>query len=126
GNHPEPSIYTGWPNVVIAGYDGIGQPTSHPQLHPTYTIHTTENLAWTPGSGKHQVKFGFEHRYYFYSLIYSTVAPRGVWSFNGGPANNPLNPTRSPLVQLLLGRPDNSTYINKAPLEKWRTQSFNT
>jgi len=76
GNHPTPSIYTGWPNVSIAGYDGIGQPLTHPQIHPTYTIHTTEALAWNPGfdSGKHQMKFGFENRYYIYSLIYSTVA----------------------------------------------------
>ena len=99
----------GYPNVSVAGYDGIGQPTNVPQNHPTYTAHLADNLAWNPGfdGGRHQFKFGFEARYYIYFIQFDVLA-RGLWSFNGGPAGNPINPAQSSLIQLLQGTPDNA------------------
>jgi Carboxypeptidase regulatory-like domain/TonB dependent receptor len=106
-------IDLGYPNISVAGYSGIGQPTNTPQVHPTYTLHLVENYAWNPSfdGGRHQLKFGFEYRYYWYSLLFDTDA-RGIWTFNGGPVNNPLNPTQNPLIQLLYGTPDNATGVN--------------
>ena len=97
----------GFPNVSIAGFDGIGQPTNTPQDHPTTTLHIADNLAWNPAlmGGRHQLKFGFEMRPYWYNLLFDIIA-RGFWAFNGGPAGNALNPTRNPLIQLLQGTPD--------------------
>ena len=100
-------IDLGFPNVSIAGFDGIGQPTNDPQYHPTTTLHLADNLAWNPAfmGGRHQLKFGFEMRPYWYNLLFDIIA-RGDWVFNGGPTNNPLNPTQNPLIQLLQGTPD--------------------
>lgn len=100
-------IDLGYPNVSIAGFDGIGQPTNTPQDHPTTTLHLADNLAWNPAAmgGKHQLKFGFEMRPYWYNLLFDIIA-RGLWTFNGGPTGNPLNPTQNPLIQLLQGTPD--------------------
>ncbi len=97
----------GYPNVSVAGYDGIGQPTNVPQYHPTYTAHLADNLAWNPqfNGGRHQFKFGFEARYYIYFIQFDVLA-RGLWQFSGGIPNQPLNPTQNSLVQLLLGTPD--------------------
>jgi outer membrane receptor protein involved in Fe transport len=97
----------GFPNVSIAGFDGIGQPTNTPQDHPTTTLHIADNLAWNPAfmGGRHQFKFGFEMRPYWYNLLFDIIA-RGLWTFNGGPAGNPNNPTQNPLIQLLQGTPD--------------------
>jgi hypothetical protein len=106
-------IDLGYPNISVAGYSGIGQPTNTPQVHPTYTLHMADNFAWNPSfdGGRHQLKFGFEYRYYWYSLLFDTTA-RGIWTFNGGPTGNPLNPAKNPLIQLLLGTPDNATEVN--------------
>ena len=54
----------GYPNVAVAGFDGIGQPTNTPQDHPTYTMHLMDNFVWNPGfnGGKHQFKIGGEFR----------------------------------------------------------------
>jgi len=100
-------IDLGFPNVSIAGFDGIGQPTNTPQDHPTTTLHIADNLAWNPEfmGGKHQLKFGFEMRPYWYNLLFDIIA-RGLWAFNGGPAGNSANPTQNPLIQLLQGTPD--------------------
>jgi len=115
----------GYPNVSIAGFNGIGQPTNTPQIHPTYTLHLIENYAWNPSfdGGRHQFKFGFEYRYYWYSLLFDTSA-RGIWTFQGGPAGNPLNPTKNPLIQLLLGTPDNATGVNSGVNMDIRAPSY--
>ena len=120
------TIMSGWPNISVAGYDGIGYGLSEPEIHPTYTYHLSENLAWNPSfdSGRHQMKFGFDTRYYRYQILWGTVAPRGLWVFNGGPANNPANPTRSPLIQLLQGFPDNATDISNGNLEHFRQHTY--
>ena len=97
----------GYPNVSVAGFDGIGQPTNVPQDHPTYTAHLSDNLAWNPtfDGGRHQFRFGFEMRYYIYFIQFDVLA-RGLWTFNGGNPGNSLNPAQNSLTQLLLGTPD--------------------
>jgi hypothetical protein len=99
-------IDLGFPNVSVAGFDGIGQPTNTPQDHPTYTLHLMDNFVWSPkfNSGKHQFKLGGEFRRYFYSLLFDTSA-RGVWNFNG-------TSTTPSLVQLLQGTPSNAQTVN--------------
>jgi Carboxypeptidase regulatory-like domain/TonB dependent receptor len=100
-------IDLGYPNVSVAGFDGIGQPTNTPQDHPTYTLHLMNNFAWNPtfNDGKHQFKIGGEFRRYFYELLFDTSA-RGIWNFNG-------TPTTPSLVQLLRGIPSNAQKVDK-------------
>ena len=97
-----------------------------PQVHPTYTLHASDSFAWNPAfdGGRHQFKFGFDYRYYWYSILFDTTA-RGIWTFNGGPANNPLNPNRSALVQLLLGTPDVGQGVNTGVDMDIRAPSYN-
>jgi hypothetical protein len=100
-------IDLGYPNVAVAGFDGIGQPTNTPQDHPTYTLHLMDNFAWNPdfNGGRHQFKMGGEFRRYFYNLLFDTTA-RGVWNFNGSFG-------LTPLVQLLRGLPSNAQKVDK-------------
>jgi hypothetical protein len=99
-------IDLGFPNVAVAGFDGIGQPTNTPQDHPTYTLHLMDTFAWNPGfnDGKHQFKLGAELRRYSYHLLFDTSA-RGIWNFNG-------TKTTPALVQLLQGIPSNAQTVN--------------
>jgi hypothetical protein len=99
-------IDLGFPNVAVAGFDGIGQPTNTPQDHPTYTLHLMDNFVWNPNfnEGKHQFKVGGEFRRYFYHLLFDTSA-RGIWNFNG-------TSTTPALVQLLQGLPSNAQTVN--------------
>lgn len=99
-------IDLGFPNVAVAGFDGIGQPTNTPQDHPTYTLHLMNNLAWNPtfNGGKHQFKVGGEFRRYFYHLLFDTSA-RGIWNFNG-------TATTPSLVQLLRGTPSTAQRVD--------------
>jgi hypothetical protein len=101
-------IDLGFPNVAVAGFDGIGQPTNTPQDHPTYTLHLMDNFAWNPQfhSGRHQFRMGGEFRRYFYHLLFDTSA-RGIWNFNG-------TPTMPSLVQLLRGTPSNAQRVDKS------------
>ena len=102
-------IDLGFPNVAVAGFDGIGQPTNTPQDHPTYTLHMMNNFAWNPtfNGGRHQFKVGGEFRRYFYHLLFDTSA-RGIWSFNG-------NATTPSLVQLLRGTPSTAQRSIRGP-----------
>jgi hypothetical protein len=103
-------IDLGFPNVSVAGFDGIGQPTNTPQDHPTYTLHIMNNFAWNPRfhSGRHQFRMGGEFRRYFYNLLFDTSA-RGIWSFNG-------NLGMPSLVQLVRGIPSNAQRVDRGVL----------
>lgn len=111
-------IDLGFPNVAVAGFDGIGQPTNTPQDHPTYTLHLMDNFAWNPefNRGKHQFKIGGEFRRYFYHLLFDTSA-RGIWNFNG-------TPTTPSLVQLLRGTPSTAQRVDKGVLMDLYQNSF--
>ena len=100
-------IDLGFPNVSVAGFDGIGQPTNTPQDHPTYTLHLMNNFAGNPtfNGGRHQFRMGGEFRRYFYQLLFDTSA-RGIWNFNGTAATPSL-------VQLLRGTPSNAQRVDK-------------
>jgi hypothetical protein len=108
----------GFPNVAVAGFDGIGQPTNTPQDHPTYTLHLADNFAWSPNfnGGRHQIKMGGEFRRYFYHLLFDTSA-RGIWNFNG-------TSTTPALVQLLQGIPSNAQKVNSGVLMDLYANSF--
>ena len=111
-------IDLGFPNVAVAGFDGIGQPTNTPQDHPTYTLHMMNNFAWNPAfnGGRHQFKVGGEFRRYFYHLLFDTSA-RGIWSFNG-------NATTPSLVQLLRGTPSTAQRVDKGVVMDLYQNSF--
>lgn len=111
-------IDLGFPNVAVAGFDGIGQPTNTPQDHPTYTLHLMDNFAWNPAfnGGRHQFKMGGEFRRYFYHLLFDTSA-RGIWNFNG-------TSTTPSLVQLLQGIPSNAQKVNLGVLMDLYANSF--
>ena len=105
-------IDLGYPNVSLANYSGIGQPTNTPQDHPTDTLHLADDLSWNPGfnGGRHQFHFGFEYRYYWYPLLFDTDA-RGIWNFQGQITNSCVTKTGNVLVELLCGTPDNTTTV---------------
>jgi hypothetical protein len=90
----------GYPNVAIAGFDGIGEPTAAPQDRYDTTFHISNNIFWTPrfGGGRHALKFGADVRAVEMD-IYLDILARGYWEFDGGFSGDPL-------IDLLRGTPD--------------------
>jgi hypothetical protein len=119
------SIMTGSPNISVSGFAGIGDNLQAPEIHPTYTVHISDHFAWTPGfdGGKHQIKFGFDTRYYRYQILWGTVAPRGLWVFNGN-TNTILGAKTNSLEQLLVGQPSYAEDISNGNLEHFRQHTY--
>lgn len=92
----------GFPNVSLAGFDGIGEATNEPQDRRDNTFHYVDNLAWTPAwnKGRHSLKFGAEVRRFQLNFYLDELA-RGEWAF-GAFSGDPMQA----LQQLLLGLPD--------------------
>ena len=74
----------GYPIVVLAGFDGIGEPRIYPQDRHVNTFHAADTLAWNPafGSARHQFKFGADIRRIQANLFIDALA-RGEWFFLG-------------------------------------------
>jgi hypothetical protein len=119
------SLDLGYPNVSLSDFSSIGQPTNTPQDHPTYTLDLADNLAWNPAfnGGRHQFHFGFEYRYYWYSLLFDTDA-RGIWNFQGQITNSCDPQTGNVLVELLCGTPDNVTTVLQGVTMDIRAPSY--
>jgi carboxypeptidase family protein/TonB-dependent receptor-like protein len=93
-------IDLGFPEVVVAGFDAIGEPFNLPQSRANNTIQIADNVAFDPT--------GFRWRHHFKAGVdiervdlsgYLDLLARGRWLFLGGASGNSL-------VQLLRGTPD--------------------
>lgn len=92
-------IEQGYPDVILTGYDGIGDPINTPQHRHDNTIQLADTLAWDPAfwGGRHQIKVGFDLRDIRLNFFLDPVA-RGEWQFTGGITKNSIE-------DLLLGLP---------------------
>jgi hypothetical protein len=81
----------GFPNIALAGFDGIGEPVFTPRGRSANTFQLSNNLAWSPEihSGRHQLKFGFDVRHLRNQDFFDFFA-RGLWSFLGVFTGDPL------------------------------------
>lgn len=82
----------GFPNVTIAGFDGIGSAINQPQQRNDNTFHVAENLAWNPNlqGRRHQLRLGFDFRRVQLNGLYLGLFARGQWAFLGVFTGNPL------------------------------------
>ena len=89
----------GFPGVVIAGFDGIGESRALPQERRDDTFQLGAVVAWNPeaASGRHRFKFGTDVRRFHMDGFLDPVA-RGQWFFQGVFTGDPLR-------DLLLGLP---------------------
>jgi Carboxypeptidase regulatory-like domain/TonB dependent receptor len=119
------TIMSGAPNIAVAGFSGIGDDNQAPEIHPTYTPHISEHLSLNPDfdGGRHQLKFGFDTRYYMYQILWATTAPRGLWAFNGS-APTILGSSTNSLEQLLVGQPSYAEDISNGNLEHFRQHTY--
>lgn len=88
----------GYPDVSVAGFDGIGESIVLPQDSASNTFHFADNLSWEPAfdGGRHRFQFGADIRPIRFNS-YLDVFARGNWNF--------LGITGDPLQDLLLGIP---------------------
>lgn len=89
----------GFPDVVLPGFDGIGEPRNLPQASHDNTFQWADNLAFNPGwnGGRHHLRIGGEVRRLQLNSFLDALA-RGEWFFEGVFTGNPLS-------DLLLGLP---------------------
>jgi Carboxypeptidase regulatory-like domain/TonB dependent receptor-like, beta-barrel len=106
----------GYPEVVVAGYDAIGEPINTPQQRHDTTFHYADTLAWSPAGGRHQVRAGVDVRPVRVNLsLY--IFPRGEFQF--------LGLTGSPLQDLVLGIPAFAIGVQGNPRTSIRTLAQN-
>lgn len=101
---------SGFPDVTITGYTGLGVPNWMPLFRTDETYSNSDNLTWTKGA--HELRFGFDvvrHHLNHWQPELSNGGPRGLFDFNGqttvnngGAAPNQYNA----YAQLLLGYAD--------------------
>ena len=81
----------GYPNLVIAGYDSIGEPYNTPQSRHGSTFQVADTLAWNPqfAGGRHQLRFGADVRRVRLNFYLDGLS-RGEWIFVGAFTGDPL------------------------------------
>jgi hypothetical protein len=116
--NPAP-VDLGFPNVTVAGFDGIGEPINTPQERRPQTFHFSDTLAWNPeaGGGRHQFKFGGEIRRVHLDFFLDLLA-RGWWQFFGSFSGNPLQ-------DLLMGTPELAIATSGDTFTNMRTNAWN-
>jgi TonB dependent receptor-like, beta-barrel len=89
----------GYPQILIAGFDGIGEPVSYPQERAVNTSQISEQVAFHPQlhGGRHLISAGADIRRVQLNGYVDFFA-RGRWVFLGLQGNS--------LEQLLRGTPD--------------------
>lgn len=107
----------GFPDLQIAGYDGIGESTSLPMDRHNNTFMYADNLAVHPGfnGGRHQLKFGGEIRRTQNNSFIDEFS-RGFWSFLGVTGNS--------IEDLLLGIPSVAVKVSGNTNTDLRTTSY--
>lgn len=105
----------GYPNVVVAGFDGIGEPVNTPQQRHDNTYHFANNLAWNPAfaGGRHRFKFGADIRQ-FRMHNYLDLFGRGMWQFFGVFTGDPVQ-------DVLLGLPTFALGVRGDTFSSFRT-----
>ena len=94
----------GYPNVTVAGFDGIGEPINLPQERADNTFHFAYDLAVIPSwqGGRHQIRLGVEVRRYQMNFFLDLFA-RGHWFFLGSFSGNPLEDLLRGTPELTIG-----------------------
>lgn len=109
----------GYPEVVLSGFDGIGEPLNTPQARHNNTFHFADTFAWNPhvAGGRHQLKFGAELRRVRLNMFLNLFA-RGEYQFLGAFTGDPLQ-------DLLLGLPTYAIGVSGDPYASMRTLAQN-
>jgi hypothetical protein len=105
----------GYPNVVVAGFDGIGEPLNTPQQRHDNTYHFANTLAWNPAfaGGRHRFKFGADIRQ-FRMHNFLDLFRRGMWQFFGVFTGDPVQ-------DLLRGLPTFALRVQGDSFSSFRT-----
>lgn len=77
----------GYPELVIAGFDSIGEPYNTPQSRHGSTFQLADTLAWN--RGRHQLRFGADVRRVRLNFFLDGLS-RGEWIFVGAFTGDPL------------------------------------
>ena len=114
----DPKTY-GYPEVIVAGFDGIGEPVNTPQARHNNTYQFADTFAWNPrfGNGRHQLKFGAELRNVRLNMFLNLFV-RGEYQFLGVATGDPLK-------DLLLGFPTYALGVSGDPYTSMRTLAQN-
>ena len=115
---------SGFPNVQISGYDGIGVPGWMPLFRTEESFTTSHNITWSKGA--HELRFGFDgvlNRMNHWQPELG-AGPRGYLEFdggvtalNGGPASNNYNAYAAFLLGLQQNMQKSLQYILMTPRE---------
>ena len=110
-------IDKGYPDAILTGFDGIGDPINTPQHRYDNTFQLADTLAWNPAfwGGRHQIKAGFDLRDIRLNFFLDPIA-RGEWQFTGALTGNPLE-------DLLYGLPTVAVAVNGNTDTSLRTTS---
>jgi len=118
------AVDLGYPDLQIAGFDGIGEPVNYPQDRHDTTLQAADNVAWTVG--RNQFKIGADVRRLRLDSYLDFLA-RGEWLYLGfiaqgaatqghfcpSPLPTPIpdgcDPTTYALTELLAATPDAAT-----------------
>ena len=118
-----PTIDAGYPAVVVAGYDGLGDDIGLPLVRGTHTIHVSDTLSLE--RGRHFVKVGGELRH-FRSDGLNHLFSRGQLNFFGAYTGSGVGDLLLGLPTVtLLGANDNpqalrTTALNAFVQDDWR------
>ena len=121
---------SGFPNVTISDYTGMGVPGWMPLFRTEENFTTSQNLTWIKGA--HELRFGFDGVLYRMNHWQPELGagPRGYLEFGGGPTA--LGPSGSPnnynaIASFLLGQTTNMQksiqYILMTPRE-WQFGAY--
>jgi hypothetical protein len=107
----------GYPIVEVAGFDGLGDPISNPNVIGANSFQWSDHVAWIPTiqQGRHQIRFGAEYRHVDASSVLRFFA-RGRWEFLGVFTGNPLE-------DLLRGLPAFAIGVRGVPYQDSRQDS---
>jgi hypothetical protein len=75
---------SGFPDITITGYTGMGVPNWMPAFRTDETYSNSDNLTWTKGA--HELRFGFDvvrHHLNHWQPELSAGGPRGLLDFDG-------------------------------------------
>jgi len=109
----------GYPEVVLSGFAGIGEPLNTPQARHNNTFHFADTIAWNPRlwGGTHQLKVGADLRRVRLNMFLNLFA-RGEYQFLGAFTGDPLQ-------DLLLGLPTYAIGVSGDPYASMRTLAQN-